>query len=423
MLPTSNLAPINLRPDESFANSKVLADAFAEFSVNAGRLEKSYQDLQKEVMQLRATLDERNQALYSSQAENAEIKVALRRIVDALPCGVLVIDGEGHVILINPEANHLLGLPENDVTSLADTPLSGHASLQSALHSTSSDETEDQICIASPSNSRWLAVRSRKLSPPAANGIRVHDKVVVSRPHTVLILRDTTIEKRLESDREKARNSVALAEMSAVLGHEIRNPLASLELFVNLLEEQNGSNPEYVSQLRAGIRSLSTTVNNVLRIYSGGSLPLVPIVVSELLNRTIEFVRPVAAQKQIQLSFADSTEGVSLAGNEHAIQQLVANLSVNAFRHTPSGGNLKVVASLVRDGFGPRVRIEFCDSGCGIAAESLPHLFEAGFSVSGQTPGLGLAVCRQIVEQLGGNIRVKSDLGTGSTFTVELPAL
>ena len=94
MLPSSHVAPINGPTGESRGDRAVLAGAFSEFIAAAGCLERSYHDLQLEVAQLRKELEERNAALNSSVAENERMRLALQRIVAALPCGVLVFEAE-----------------------------------------------------------------------------------------------------------------------------------------------------------------------------------------------------------------------------------------------------------------------------------------------------------------------------------------
>ena len=106
MLPTSHHAPMNLPPARSKAP---LAEAFKAFMATADRMEASYSQLQGEVARLRRELEERNAALTQSLAENKSIRTALKRILDALPCGVIVIDANDSVVLVNPEAGRLLG--------------------------------------------------------------------------------------------------------------------------------------------------------------------------------------------------------------------------------------------------------------------------------------------------------------------------
>lgn len=420
MLPTSHPAPINPPMTEAQAGAAVLADAFSEFSFAASRLEKSYQELQKEVTQLHAVLAERNQALCSSRAENAQVKLTLRKIVDSLPCGVLVVEASRRITLMNPEASRLLGPQGKQIESLDDTPLSDKVELAESMGESSAEDLEEEVCIATSSAPRWLGLRRRRLGgesmtlTPASPAIPQED--------TVLIVRDITSQRKLEEERERARNVVALAEMAAVLAHEIHNPLASLELFAGLIGQNPADAAEYVAHLRAGIRSLSAMVNNVLRLHASAPVPWSRLELGEALRGAVEFVRPLASQKQIELSFTDKLHDMWVASDTSSIQQLVLNLAINAIRHTAPGGRLQILATCVREEAGTRATIEFSDNGCGIAPEVQNRIFEAGFSGNGQSPGLGLAVCREIVEQHGGTIRVSSVLGEGTSFVVELPA-
>src|ERR1700693_4095433 len=116
MLPTSHHAPMNLPPG---AAKGALSEAFDAFMATAGRMEASYSQLQGEVARLRRELEERNAALTSSLAENKNMRVALKRILDSLPCGVMVIDENGGVVLMNPEAvRQLDGDASNSASSL-----------------------------------------------------------------------------------------------------------------------------------------------------------------------------------------------------------------------------------------------------------------------------------------------------------------
>jgi signal transduction histidine kinase len=119
------------------------------------------------------------------------------------------------------------------------------------------------------------------------------------------------------------------------------------------------------------------------------------------------------------LTFSSDGSGVMVRGNTSALQQVVLNVVCNAIRHTSRGGSVSVRVS-DRDGVAV---IEFEDTGCGIAPEQLGDIFRPGFSGSGDTSGLGLAVCVQIVKQHEGEMYVTSVLHAGTTFYVEMPAL
>jgi signal transduction histidine kinase len=99
------------------------------------------------------------------------------------------------------------------------------------------------------------------------------------------------------------------------------------------------------------------------------------------------------------------------------------NIVVNAIRHTEAGGRVDVSTRRVtRDGANYAV-VEIEDTGCGIPESVIAHIFEAGFSANGETPGLGLAVSKRLMAQHGGEIRVTSRIHEGSTFQLEFPAL
>jgi signal transduction histidine kinase len=112
-------------------------------------------------------------------------------------------------------------------------------------------------------------------------------------------------------------------------------------------------------------------------------------------------------------------------GNESALQQVVLNLISNAIRHTPAGGSVTVS---MRNEQGTakgesHVIVEFSDTGCGIRPDQIEHIFEPGFSGSGDTSGLGLAVCARIMKQHGGRICVTNRIHCGARFALSLPLL
>jgi signal transduction histidine kinase len=104
-------------------------------------------------------------------------------------------------------------------------------------------------------------------------------------------------------------------------------------------------------------------------------------------------------------------------GNAGELQQVILNLALNAFRHTTEGGQVKIRARVEER----TVAIAFSDSGSGIPEEDLEKIFEAGFSTKNDSPGLGLAVCRKIVQQHGGTIAARNQ--NGATIRMEFPIL
>jgi two-component system sensor histidine kinase FlrB len=199
-----------------------------------------------------------------------------------------------------------------------------------------------------------------------------------------------------------------------------------MELFAGLIAEDSndsGQTVEWVSHLRAGIRLLSATVNNVLSIHSGNNSHLVAVDLVACMQSGVEFVRPIADQSGVILTFATGEVPLQIHGNENLLRQIILNLICNAIRHTPTGGKVAVSTRAISQQGMTRALVDVTDTGCGIPAHVLDHIFDTGFSVSGDTPGLGLAVCKRLMISHGGEIRATSHLNCGSTFELEFPAL
>lgn len=227
----------------------------------------------------------------------------------------------------------------------------------------------------------------------------------------------------LLQQREAARRLESLAEVSTLLAHEIRNPLGSLELFAGLLAEANlAAEPlAWIHHIQAGLRTLSATVNNVLQLHHGNALQLSPVNLSFILEDCLEFLRPLALVSGIGMHLQTTRNLPSVRADQHCLKQVFLNLALNAFRSMPDGGCLEWNAFLMPEPQPRWIQISIVDHGSGIPPETLDHIFQPGFTTRSGNAGLGLAVCRKIVEQHGGRISVHSVVGQGSTFTVALP--
>jgi signal transduction histidine kinase len=389
-----------------------LAEAFQAFMATADRMEASYGQLQGEVARLRRELEERNAALTRSLAENQQIRTALKRILDALPCGVIVLDANDGIVLVNPEAGRLLGAPADAASLLQQFP----AHIQALLKTAIARDDEYEVTLDSEKSARWLSIRRTALhiAPSSGGGL--------GPDQFILILRDITARKEAEQQRETSRNMLALGEMAAVLAHEIRNPLGSMELWTSVLERKAavGEEEKYcVEHLQAGIRSLSATVNNVLQFHGHGSANHVRLQLRSVLQNGIAFIRPLAEQAGVKLEVNMEIDNVVIDGDPNGLQQVILNLAINAFRHTPAGGSL-TISGRQR---GELAIVDFADTGEGIPEQDLAKVFNPGFSGSKQRPGLGLTICKRIMEQHRSTIRVQSRACNGTRFSLEFPVL
>lgn len=401
-------------PGRAAREERSLARAFASFTEAAGSLERSYAVLQLEVARLRQELEGTNRELAAKVEENRRMREHLNRILEGLPCGVLVFDGEGSVSIVNPAARQLLELAPGDVCpELAAWPAPLREALTRARQNSRELEygggTAGWEGAGAPGAGRWFSIRHAWLEPAGGS--------------SVYILRDITDQKRLEQERELHRREQALAEMSTVLAHEIRNPLASLELFAGLLTEAElgAEARQWVAYLQAGLRTLAATVNNVLHFHGMPQPSLVTADLGQILHWVVQFLRPLAQQAEVRMELDSAVDGVWIAADPHRLQQVLLNLALNAFRYMPAGGVLRLTGRVARATLPGIVEVDVADTGCGIAPEHLARVFEPGFTTRPGSPGLGLAVCRKIMELHQGSIRVASAPGRGTTFTLSFP--
>jgi signal transduction histidine kinase len=390
---------------------RALAAAFASFNQMAGVLEITYSKLQAEVGRLRSELENKNRSLALSLEENQRMRTYLAKIVEGLPSGVLVFDSEMNLRMLNPAAGRLLDADGEE----ARPPESSLPRLLGALLATLPREEsnrEQEWIVAGSDGERTVGVTRARFR---AGG---------SGDESILILRDLTEAKQLEHEREVSRRAQALAEVATLLAHEIRNPLGSLELFAGLLADALADQADlrpWINHVQAGLRTLSATVNNVLNFHSQPAAQLLPADLIRLVGQTVEFLRPLARQKEMQIEWRASAGKVSVLADPARLQQAFFNLALNAFRAMQPGGTLGISVNANTVRLRPTATVAFADQGLGIRAENLEKIFEPGFTTQSGSPGLGLAVTRKVIEQHGGTVRVESREGKGTTFTLELP--
>ena len=386
-------------------DERSLTRAFASFTEAASSLERAYMQLQAEVAGLRHELEDTNRDLAASLEENHRMRQHLNRILQGLPCGVLVTESGGQVSLANPETRRLLGAAAESALPLW---------LQDLLDRSQASHSELEYRCATP-QAEWITIRCAQLCAEEGGS-------------SIFILQDVSDLKRLEREHEELSRRQALAEMAAVLAHEIRNPLGSLELFAGLLAESDlkPEEREWVGQLQAGLRTLAATVNNVLHFHSQPEPGLVPTDLGQWLRSTHEFLRPLARRAGVRMELLQTLDGVLVGADRHRLEQVLLNLALNAFRVMPDGGVLKIcgeVGSPKEAGQPIRAVVEISDSGPGIAAADMEQIFHPGFTTCAGSPGLGLAVCQTIMQQHAGTIAVKSGAGRETTFKLEFPLL
>ena len=216
------------------------------------------------------------------------------------------------------------------------------------------------------------------------------------------------------------------------LTHELNNPLAGLKIYVELLAR--GGLPEAertdaVHTMFSAIRRMEDTVASTLKMikaeYRKDNGQGKAVRIDRIFNEAVRLFAPLAESKTLHICALPDDVAVEVLADEELLKRIATNLVSNAVKYTPNGGTINIG---LKD-YAEEVAIWVSDTGCGIAAEDIPHIFDKfersrnGAAVDKKVPsiGLGLNIVRNAVNTLGGRISVVSRLGAGSTFFVTLP--
>ena len=232
------------------------------------------------------------------------------------------------------------------------------------------------------------------------------------------LYRFTRREEQHKLEMARRKNLAQLGEMGAMLAHEIRNPLAGIKGYAQIIEKkpQAERNSGFARRIVAETQRLETLVSDLLA-YAGSDRELAATVdIGEVVAHTADLLQHEAEQLQIKI-ITECPEGILITGNRDKLGQALLNLGKNAIQAMPDGGALQISAGVD----GRHVIIKVNDNGHGIIPEEMPRVFEPFYTTKAKGTGLGLALCRKIVEEHGGMIEAKSAAGQGTTVSITIP--
>jgi signal transduction histidine kinase len=232
--------------------------------------------------------------------------------------------------------------------------------------------------------------------------------------------------KELEGQVREAEHLAAVGRLTGGLAHELKNPLSTLNLNLQLLAEefkQPATEGERravrkIAVLQEESRRLEDILAAFLRFAGRMELKRERLDATELVRDLLTFYEPQAAARWITVRLTVVDGLPAIEGDGDLLKQALLNLILNAQAAMPEGGELMFRLRAERGG----VSISVTDTGCGIAAERLEKIFEAYYSTRPGGTGLGLPIVRRIVTEHGGTIEVSSEVGRGTEFTIWLPA-
>ncbi len=382
--------PADIAPMGADRKSEELQRAFLAFNKVSEELTSAYESLQRRVTSLTEELAVANGALRQQFQEKEALSERLSLLLDALPAGVVVLDGGGRVTEANPAAGEMFG---------AD--LVGR---------------------------HWGDVARGALEPTLAVGewlmgqrhLSVAESALDSAGGKILLIHDVTVAHEMKADLERNQRLAAMGEMAASLAHQLRTPLAAALLYTSNLGQpglSDEAHQRFSEKACAQLRRVERLIQDVLLFARGESIGRERIVVEEFLLELAQTVEPLMREHGVEFELQDASGAAVLVGGRKALFGALVSLLENALQATPAGGKICLLAARQED----QLRLAVRDSGPGISPELRERIFEPFFTTRGQGTGLGLPIALGVARAHGGRLELESRPGQGAEFALLLP--
>ena len=380
------------------------------WQMSAGEFDKRVPPRSRQQIEdLAASLDQTQLHLKSRIADLESSRNQLRTVLNSMVEGVIAIDSDQRVLLVNEAACRLFPIQEFSAVGRPLWELVRSPQLQQWMHLglSQNEPVGGELELKAPLP-RILSVRVARLPGPTAAG-------------AIVVASDISQLRRLEQVRQ---------EFVANASHELKTPLASIKACVETLLDGALDDVEirvrFLQTVSDQTERLDKLVRDLLaltRIESEERQPtLHPVALASVVDLCVHQHVQNAERKQMRLITVPPEQHVQVFADEESLEQVLDNLIDNAIKYTNAGGTITVRWG----GDGERCRLEVEDTGIGIPQAHLPRVFERFYRVDrarsrelGGT-GLGLSIVKHLVQIMGGTVSVSSRLGKGTTFTVEL---
>jgi PAS domain S-box-containing protein len=393
-----------------------IADLGSRFNTMAARLDETYRAIEEQKGRLEVEVKART-------AELAREHDNLATIIESTADGILSVGTDGVIELANMAAERQLGRGNGRLAGrrLADL-WPGFEGCARALSDGPATAGRYELEHGGRTLSLNVATVASEGTPEGV----------------IVVVRDVSEERRLaehkrELDRQmfQMEKMTTLGELAMGLAHEIGNPLAGMKSVVQMLIEEDASDPGQKGLLLR-IENEVDRLSGFLRTFHGYAAPQetnpVPVALDAALEDVLLWTRKEAQARGVTIAQAPCCQPLPLLwADPNQLKQVLLNLVINAIQATPEGGRVSIGMCFgtahPEDLQGPVPRMRFCirDTGHGIAPEVLPRIFEPFFTTRAKGSGLGLAVVKKIAMQHGADIRVGSRPGEGTSFELIWP--
>ncbi|MBE3559933.1 MAG: hypothetical protein IMW89_12005 [Ktedonobacteraceae bacterium] len=370
-----------------------------------------------------------------NDTESLKELVTAKNLLESIPTPLLIID---HTLIVhdaNLPALHLC----KTMTLAPQTPLASLLPdadlLWLAGESIRTGQRQTGLYERGSAENAWRITITPLARTPASQAPQGQDSGENSQSPPTLSLYTVIIEDFSGRRRLEQMQRDFLANIS----HELRTPLTSIRLLAETLEDVIDTDPDkaqqFVEKIEIEAQYLSELVAELLELtrIESGQLPMTiePLAAEQLVHEVLARMLPQAQRHRVRLTTKIERGANLVAADSKLITRVLVNLVHNAIKFTPSGGTI-IIGTAPQAGQHIQ-RFFVRDTGIGIPAEELPHIFERFYKTDrarsktdfigpgGSGTGLGLAIARQVVEAHGGRIMVESTVGQGSTFTFTLP--
>jgi signal transduction histidine kinase len=349
-----------------------------------------------------------------------------RCLVANMRSGVLAIDRAGQVVLINEEARRLFRLPDDNYSGRrVERVLGDHPDILRVLSG-----VFDRPSL--PSRAEIRLTSTDTVVGYSLSLVRSESGVVMG---ATLFFKDLTYVEQME-ERERLRDRLAaVGEMAAVMAHEIKNPLAGIEVLAGLVRRKTPDNREaqaLVADIISEAKMANAIVQEVLEFVRPVRLQVEPTSLRESLANAIGLADTQARRGHVKVHVVVPDALPHIRADRHQLTQVFANLVINAYQALEGQGQLRVEAreartaeegALVPDTQHAvrSVVVDVIDNGSGIPPDKAEKVFQPFFTTKPQGSGLGLAIVRKIVDAHEGRIDLAQGDGGGTCFRVTLP--